>query len=111
MKKQKTNKERSNFMQAFVNALTIVILLGEVALFYVILRFNVLPEKYSIPALVVTALISVAAIAWLRKSKGKASKVIAFLLAIALIIGVTQISYIRSLIGKIAGAESELHTM
>src|SRR5690554_5508542 len=112
-KNKKTNKkqENSRMMQNIINALTLVIVLGEVFLFYVILRLNILPTKLLIPALLLTALVSLGMIMWLRKSKGNASKVIALVLSLALILGATQISKIRSVIGKIAGAETEVHIM
>ena len=110
-KNKKTNKkqENSRMMQNIINALTIVIVLGEVFLFYVILRLNILPTKLLIPALLLTALVSLGMIMWLRKSKGNASKMIALVLSLVLILGATQISKIRSVIGKIAGAETEVH--
>ena len=109
MKKNKSNK--IDFKKSLVNALSLVIGLGTVGLYYVILKFNVLPTKYLIPVLIVVALLAAGMIYWLQKSKGNASKVIAFVLSILLVIGVTQIARVQSFMKKIAGAEFETHIM
>ena len=94
-----------------VNILTIVLLLSSVFLGYILINLNVVPGKYLIPSLVALALVTLLMLYWLRKSKGNMSKVIGFLLVVALIVGATQTSKIRSLIKNVTGGNKDLHTV
>lgn len=48
---------------------------------------------------------------WLNKSRGKFSKIVTFLLVIALVFSASNVSRFMSIIKKVTGADSETHTV
>lgn len=102
---------RKNIKKFTTKILSILVSISSISLAYIIFSLGVLPDKYVKPGLVALFIFTIIILVWLNVSEKKLPKIISFLLVLSLAFGTGQLSRVKSLISKIAGADSEVHTV
>ena len=109
---QKQSELEVNKMKNKINKIiSSLLVIGTVLMIYTIFDFGMLPVKYFAGIVFVILSFVFLMIMWIMKSNKNGKNFIGLLLAIALILGTTQVSRLTSTIGKITGADTEVHVV